>query len=95
MVMLCTDIFQGPDAPGHPPHHAQQGTLCTSAASHSSHVLLPCRAHVISISESLTGVNKATVEVDVSVYERQTYGPEKLLVQGTVMCKKLGALRAL
>lgn len=57
---------------------------------------LVLRSKVISIKEGHTpGMNRATVEVDVNVYEKMEGGQEKLLVSGTVQCKRLGALREL
>lgn len=57
---------------------------------------LVLRSKVVAVKESASPeVNRATVEVDVTVYEKLPGGQEKLLVSGTVMCKRLGALREL
>eukprot|EP00879_Flechtneria_rotunda_P003509 GHRR01003739.1.p1 GENE.GHRR01003739.1~~GHRR01003739.1.p1 ORF type:complete len:255 (+),score=61.69 GHRR01003739.1:283-1047(+) len=54
------------------------------------------RSHVASVRENENpGLNKAAVEVDVAVLLPQPDGTEKLLVQGTGIFKRLGALRAL
>ena len=57
---------------------------------------LVLRSKVVAIKESTSPAIKCSVEVDVSVFELPEDGsPEKLLVHGTVLCKRLGALRAM
>lgn len=54
------------------------------------------RSHVVAVRENQNpGLGKAAVEVDVAVLLPQADGSEKLLVQGTGIFKRLGALRAL
>ncbi|KAF8072597.1 hypothetical protein HT031_000257 [Scenedesmus sp. PABB004] len=53
------------------------------------------RSHVVAVREGQTGLGKAAVEVDVALLLPQPGGGEKLLVQGTGIFKRLGALRAL
>lgn len=53
------------------------------------------RSNVVSVKESPhPGMGKASVEVDVSLYIKQEDGNLKLLVSGTGVFKRLGALRA-
>lgn len=52
-------------------------------------------SQVMSVKESAApGMGKASVEVDVSLYLQQEDGSRKLLVSGTGVFKRLGALRA-
>jgi hypothetical protein len=54
------------------------------------------RSHVVAVRENTNpGLGKAAVEVDVAVLLPLPGGGEKLLVQGTGIFKRLGALRAL
>ncbi len=54
------------------------------------------RSHIISIQDNAhPGLGKSTVEVDVSIYQQLPGGQEKLLVHGTGIFKRLGALRAM
>lgn len=54
------------------------------------------RSHVVAVRENQNpGLGKAAVEVDVALLLPQADGAEKLLVQGTGIFKRLGALRAL
>eukprot|EP00882_Tetradesmus_deserticola_P002283 GHRQ01002436.1.p1 GENE.GHRQ01002436.1~~GHRQ01002436.1.p1 ORF type:complete len:239 (+),score=66.71 GHRQ01002436.1:342-1058(+) len=54
------------------------------------------RSHVVAVRENQNpGLGKVAVEVDVAVLLPQADGSEKLLVQGTGIFKRLGALRAL
>lgn len=54
------------------------------------------RSSVVAIKEgSQPGVGKMSVEVDVSVYRQAHDGGEVLLVTGTGIFKRLGALRAM
>ncbi|KAF6264506.1 HotDog domain-containing protein [Scenedesmus sp. NREL 46B-D3] len=54
------------------------------------------RSHVVAVRENQNpGMGKVAVEVDVAVLLPQADGSEKLLVQGTGIFKRLGALRAL
>ncbi|KAG1658872.1 hypothetical protein FOA52_000660 [Chlamydomonas sp. UWO 241] len=58
--------------------------------------LLVVRSQVMAVKEAETaGHGRTCVEVDVTISEQCTDGTEKLLVQGAVMCKRLGALRAI
>lgn len=57
---------------------------------------LVVRSHVVAVRENQNpGLGKAAVEVDVAILLPQADGSEKLLVQGTGIFKRLGALRAL
>mmetsp|Transcript_16982 Transcript_16982/g.50903 ORF Transcript_16982/g.50903 Transcript_16982/m.50903 type:complete len:257 (-) Transcript_16982:315-1085(-) len=57
---------------------------------------LVVRSKVIDVREKgNAGMGKTSVEVDVTIYEKCPDGSEKLLVSGAVVCKRLGALRAL
>lgn len=59
-------------------------------------VPLTIRSNVMSVKESThPGLGKATVEVDLSLYQVLPDGTEHLLVCGTGMFKRLGALRAM
>lgn len=56
---------------------------------------LHVRSKVIQVKESTNpGVSKASVEVDVSIYEKTPTG-DRLLVHGTGVFVRMGALRAL
>lgn len=52
------------------------------------------RSQIVSIQEGTDIGQKATVQVDLSLYQ-SVGGHEKLLVTGTGIFKKVGALRAL
>lgn len=57
---------------------------------------LVVRSQVVAVRENQNpGLGKAAVEVDVAILLPQVDGSEKLLVQGTGIFKRLGALRAL
>lgn len=57
---------------------------------------LVVRSQVVEVKENThPGLGKATVEVDVSVYQLGQEGDEKLLATGTGIFKRLGALRAM
>eukprot|EP00878_Enallax_costatus_P027277 GHUV01029345.1.p1 GENE.GHUV01029345.1~~GHUV01029345.1.p1 ORF type:complete len:130 (-),score=29.31 GHUV01029345.1:2124-2513(-) len=57
---------------------------------------LVVRSQVVAVRENQNpGLGKAAVEVDVAILLPQMDGSEKLLVQGTGIFKRLGALRAL
>lgn len=59
-------------------------------------VELLVRSQVINIQDSThPGLGKSTVEVDVTIYHPQGDGKQKVLVHGTGIFKRLGALRAL
>lgn len=59
-------------------------------------VELIVRSQVVKVKESThPGLGKSSVEVDVVVMQALPGGVEKLLVQGTGIFKRLGALRAL
>jgi hypothetical protein len=54
------------------------------------------RSNIISVKDNAhPGLGKSTVEVDVSIFQLLPGGQEKLLVTGTGIFKRLGALRAM
>eukprot|EP00877_Chromochloris_zofingiensis_P002939 jgi/Chrzof1/12646/Cz07g02070.t1 len=57
---------------------------------------LVVRSNVVAIKDGThPGLGKCSVEVDIGIYQTQLDGSEKLLVTGTGIYKRLGALRAL